>query len=79
MSLQYIADSKGRTTGVFIPINDWHKLTKKYKGLEVDELKMLLVPEWQMKIVRERIAIYDNDPESWLDFDLAMDEIEKEL
>lgn len=79
MSLQYIADSRGRTTGVFIPIRDWTKLIKKYKGLEKDEQEMAFVPEWQKKIVRERIAKYDNDPKSWLDFDQAMDDIEKEL
>lgn len=79
MSLQYIADSKGRTTGVFIPINDWNKLRKKYKGLEKDEQELAFVPEWHKKIVRERIAKYDNDPSSWLDFDQAMDDIEKEL
>ncbi len=79
MSLQYISDSSGRTTGVFIPINDWNKLTKKYKGLENDEQEMAFVPEWHEGIVRERIVKYDNDPKSWLDFDHTMDDIEKEL
>ncbi len=31
MRLQIIEDSKGKTTGVFIPINDWNKLKKQYK------------------------------------------------
>jgi hypothetical protein len=26
MNLQYISDSTGKTTGVFIPIEDWEKL-----------------------------------------------------
>jgi len=26
MNLQYISDSKGRHTGVFIPIEDWEKI-----------------------------------------------------
>ena len=26
MNLQYISDSAGKTTGVFIPIEDWEKL-----------------------------------------------------
>ena len=33
MRLQLIEDSKGKTTGVFIPINDWNKLKKQYKNL----------------------------------------------
>jgi hypothetical protein len=39
MSLQVIQDSKGKTTGVFIPINDWKKLKKQHKDLEVLEYK----------------------------------------
>lgn len=38
MNLQYISDSKGQTTGVFIPINEWEGLKSKFKGLEEEEL-----------------------------------------
>jgi len=31
MNLQYISDSSGKTTGVFIPINEWYN--QKQKGL----------------------------------------------
>ena len=34
MSAQLIQDSKGKETGIFIPISDWKKLKKQYKGLE---------------------------------------------
>jgi len=34
MSLQYISDSKGQTTGVFIPIQEWEKLKEQYLELE---------------------------------------------
>jgi hypothetical protein len=34
MRLQLIEDSKGKATGVFIPINDWENLKKQYKTLE---------------------------------------------
>jgi hypothetical protein len=33
MNLQYISDNKGKTTGVFIPIEEWEALKSKYKGL----------------------------------------------
>jgi hypothetical protein len=34
MTLQYTYDNKGRAIGVFIPITEWKKITKKYKELE---------------------------------------------
>ena len=38
MRLQLIQDSKGKATGVFIPINDWNKLKKQNKNLEMMEV-----------------------------------------
>ena len=37
MRLQVIQDDKGKTTGVYIPINEWKELKKQYKDLEVLE------------------------------------------
>jgi len=37
MNLQYISDSKGKTTGIFIPIKDWEVLKKRHDGLEEEE------------------------------------------
>jgi len=36
MRIQIIEDSKGKPTGVYIPMNDWKQLKKQYKGLEVE-------------------------------------------
>ena len=33
MRLQIIEDGKGKATGVFIPINEWKALKKRYKDL----------------------------------------------
>jgi hypothetical protein len=38
MNLQYISDNKGKTTGVFIPIQEWEYLKSKFKGLQEMEL-----------------------------------------
>jgi len=38
MNLQYISDNKGKTTGFFIPIQEWEGLKAKFKGLEELEL-----------------------------------------
>lgn len=37
MRLQVIQDSKGKATGVYIPINEWKELKKQYRYLETLE------------------------------------------
>ncbi|GCD80925.1 hypothetical protein JCM30197_21720 [Schleiferia thermophila] len=37
MKLQIIQDSKGKATGVYIPISEWKELKKQYKDLETLE------------------------------------------
>jgi len=76
MNLQYISDSKGQTTGVFIPINEWNALKSKYKGIEKEEL---FVPECYKELVLKRLDEYKQNPTSALDFDAALDEIENDL
>ena len=76
MNLQYISDSKGQTTGVFIPINEWNDLKNKYKNIEQEEIS---VPEWHKDLVLKRLEDYKQNPSSAMDFDSAMDDIEKEL
>ncbi|GAO29180.1 addiction module protein [Geofilum rubicundum] len=76
MNLQYISDSKGQTTGVFIPINEWNDLKNKYKNIEQEEIN---VPEWHKDLVLKRLKDYKQNPDSAMDFDSAMDDIEKEL
>lgn len=76
MNLQYISDSKGQTTGVFIPINDWNDLKNKYKDIEQEEIS---IPEWHKDLVLKRLEDYKQNPGTAMDFDVAMDDIEKEL
>lgn len=76
MKLQYISDDKGQTTGVFIPINEWNDLKSKYKDIEQEEIG---VPGWQKDLVLKRLENYKQNPGSAMNFDAAMDDIEKEL
>jgi hypothetical protein len=46
----------------------------KYKDIENID-----VPVWQIKEVRKRLDDYKNNPELAMDFEAAMDEIEKDL
>lgn len=76
MNLQYITDSNGETTGVFIPIKEWNDLKSRFR--DIDQLGAD-VPEWHKEIVRKRMELYKNDPSQAMDFDTAMDDIEKGL
>lgn len=76
MNLQYITDSNGQTTGVFIPIKEWNDLKDKFR--DIDQ-KGTDVPEWHKEIVRKRMELFKNDPGQSMDFDAAMDDIEKDL
>ncbi len=73
MNLQYISDEKGKTTGVFIPIEEWNKLKDKYKDIEQEELN---VPEWHKELVLNRLNKYKQNPDSAIDFDEALNDIE---
>lgn len=76
MNLQYISDSTGKITGVFIPISEWNKLKNKYNDIEHDAMD---IPAWQIDQVRNRIEEYKNKPEQAMDFDEALSEIENDL
>ena len=76
MSLQYISDNKGQTTGVFIPIEEWNNLKNKYKGIEEEELE---IPSWQVSELDNRVEEYRKNPGQILDFNQAMEDIENNI
>ena len=80
MSLQFINDNKGNTTGVFIPIEDWQKLKTKYAELLKEEAANLVdLAGWQKKIIDQRLNDYYNNTGSLSDFDATINDIEKGL
>lgn len=57
MSLQILKDNNGKDSGVFIPIQDWKKLKKKYRGLDeietnqaIEDLKESLL---ELKLIEQ--------------------------
>lgn len=76
MNLQYISDSKGKTAGVFIPIKEWNILKNKYIGIEQEEID---IPAWHVEEVQKRIQDFTNNPDQAMNFETAMDDIEKNL
>jgi hypothetical protein len=75
MSVQYISDDLGNTTGVFIPIQDWNKLKSKFNGLEEEEFEL---PSWQKNELNDRMAEYERNPSNTISFQDAMDDLEKD-
>jgi len=76
MNIQYVSDSSGQTTGVFIPISEWNELRKKLEGIDLGDID---IPQWHIDTVTQRLAAYAQTPQTGLDFDAAMDEIDAEL
>ncbi len=74
MNLRYISDSEGKTTGVFIPIAEWNALKEQYKDIEE-----VNIPDWQIKEVQKRMDDYQKNPDQVIDFDTALDDVEKHL
>lgn len=76
MNLQYISDSTGKTTGVYIPISEWNALRDKYHGIDNEEID---IPEWQITEVTNRIDEHKKNPEKAMDFEKALNDIENNL
>ena len=80
MTLQFVHDNKGNTTGVFISIEEWQALKSKYKDLQKEEAENgVELSTWQKQIVDERLSDYYKSPNDVTDFDKTIDDIEKGL
>ena len=80
MTLQFIRDTRGNTTGVFIPIEEWQTLKARYNDLQIEEASTVMEPaHWQKTIIDERLNDYYIHPDEVADFDKTIDEIENNL
>lgn len=75
MNLQYMSDSNGVPTGVFIPINEWNLLKEKYTDIE--GLAEKGIPEWHKKIIDQRLEEYKNGEVELIDYKTVLDELSK--
>lgn len=78
MTLQFIQDKNGNTTGVFIPIEDWLSLKEKYSDLQNEEAQNLnALADWQLNIIDERLSqYYNNKTISLSEFDQLLSKLE---
>ncbi|MEJ7693223.1 hypothetical protein [Daejeonella sp.] len=80
MTLQFIHDNNGNTTGVFIPIEEWQSLKAKYTDLQKEEAKNVVeLAPWQKQLIDERLSGYYKNPSDVADFDKTIDDVEKGL
>ncbi|TZF82672.1 hypothetical protein FW774_14320 [Pedobacter sp. BS3] len=55
MKLQIIQDSKGKATGVYIPINEWKELKRQYKVLGDLEAEVPIEKDQLLQELKEAI------------------------
>ena len=80
MLLQFIHDTKGNTTGVFISIEEWQAMKAKYAELQKEEVtNMAELAPWQKQILDDRLNDYYKNTGNVYDFDKTIDDIEKGL
>jgi hypothetical protein len=72
LNLQYITNSKGVPSGVFIPIEDWERIKK-----ELDS--KLEIPEWHKEILIDRLNIFQAGNARLMDTDTVLKEMESGL
>jgi hypothetical protein len=80
MTLQFIHDNRGNTTGVFIPIDEWQDLKTKYTDLQTEEAQNNIeLTSWQKEIIDQRLDDYYKNPNDVVDFDTTIANIRKSL
>ena len=80
MTIQFIHDTKGNTTGMFIPIEEWQSLKTKYTELQKEEVgNDIELADWQKQIIDDRLNDYYANTTNVVDFDKTLNDIEKKL
>jgi len=80
MSLQFILDNNGNTTGVFIPIEEWQSMKDTYTGLQKEEVNNNVTLSTKQKdLIDDRLNDYYQNSSSMMDFDSMLDDIEHSL
>jgi hypothetical protein len=59
MKLQVIHDSKGQSTGVFIPIEDWTMIKNQYPDIEITVEDL---PQWEKDLIDSRLEAIAENP-----------------
>ena len=80
MTLQFIHDNKGNTTGVFIPIEEWQNLKSKYTDLQTEDFQdNIELTSWQKDIIDQRLEDYYKNPNDVIAFDVTIADIRAKI
>lgn len=60
MRLQVIQDGKGKSTGVFIPMEDWTLIKNQYPDIENADTDL---PQWEKELIDARLDAIAKNPE----------------
>jgi|GEM_PF-861062 len=60
MSIQYLSDNEGQIVAVQVPIDEWRLIRSRHPDIESD----MPVPDWQKQLVKERLEVIKNNPDS---------------
>jgi hypothetical protein len=71
MTPQYTYDSNGNPIGVFIPINDWNRITEKYSDIED-------IPEWEKNLIDQRLDFIKKHPDQLIPITDFLVELDKD-
>jgi hypothetical protein len=75
MRPQIIQDQNGKTTGVFITIEDWENIKRKYPNIEKADDDL---PQWQKEIIDARLLDLKN-PQKLKPIEHLFDVLDEEI
>lgn len=70
MTPQYTYDSSGNPLGVFIPINDWNRITETHPDIED-------VPQWEKDLIDQRLDFIKKHPEQLIPIEDFIAELDR--
>jgi hypothetical protein len=76
MRTQLIQDHNGFPAGVFIPFKEWELIKSQYPDIEQIEEDL---PDWEKKIIDDRLAKAINHPESLQPIENLFKELKKKI
>ncbi|WP_407401466.1 addiction module protein [Chryseobacterium sp.] len=76
MRTQIIQDHNGLPTGVFIPIEEWENMKRKYPDIEKNNDDL---PQWQKDVLDKRLDSYQNNPDDVLPIETLFEILDQDV
>ncbi len=76
MRLQVIQDSKGKNTGVFIPMEDWNLIKNQYPNIENADNEL---DQWEKDLIDIRLDEIENNSQSLKSGEFLFEELKRSI